>query len=429
MTQTFIVVGGAIALWSLLAGRLDRWRVGAPVVMVLAGVAEGFGLISTLDVTLNSATALHAAELILAVLLFVDATHVRGGRLWGQHPRTAVRLVLVALPVSLLVTLALGLLLLPGLPWAAVLVVATIVMPIDYAPAASILTDRRFPFAVRDPLNVEGGWNDGIISPLFLFALALAAEVPETDTAREALGAALPATATAVAVGLVLGGGLGAALVLARRHHLTDHRARRILVLLTPLLTYSVAVALDGNGFVASFVCGITFVYTRDRMSGLPESSAPAAERDLGLLEDVTFLLTLVMWFVFGSVAVFALSLGVSWMLVVFAVAVLTAARVVPVLLATVGSRTSPRERLLLGALGPRGTTSIVFGLLAFNTLRGAVEDTLLTTTTVVVLGSLALHGLLLPVLTRPWPEAADSPEAPHASGTTAGEQLEPGSR
>jgi NhaP-type Na+/H+ or K+/H+ antiporter len=81
--------------------------------------------------------------------------------------------------------------------------------------------------------------------------------------------------------------------------------------------------------------------------------------------------------------------------------------RVVPVLLSLAGSRLSGRERLLVGALGPRGTTTIVFGLLAFNRLpEGPAADTILIITVVCVLGSVVLHGMgakpLTLLLTRP---------------------------
>ena len=69
--------------------------------------------------------------------------------------------------------------------------------------------------------------------------------------------------------------------------------------------------------------------------------------------------------------------------------------RLVPVLLAFTRSRLSGRERVLVGALGPRGTTTIVFGLLAFNRLpEGPAADTILTITVLCVLGSVALHGI-----------------------------------
>ncbi|OLM01251.1 Na+/H+ antiporter [Pseudonocardia sp. Ae406_Ps2] len=73
----------------------------------------------------------------------------------------------------------------------------------------------------------------------------------------------------------------------------------------------------------------------------------------------------------------------------------LTVLRIVPVLLALIGTDLSGRERLLAGLLGPRGTTTIVFGLLAFNGLPdGDPAYTIITGMVLCVVGSVLLHGL-----------------------------------
>lgn len=78
----------------------------------------------------------------------------------------------------------------------------------------------------------------------------------------------------------------------------------------------------------------------------------------------------------------------------VLCVAALTVLRIVPILIAFLGSKFTWRERLMVGSLGPRGTTSIVFGLLAFNALPdGPDAYTVLDVTTLTVLGSVLLHG------------------------------------
>jgi NhaP-type Na+/H+ or K+/H+ antiporter len=188
----------------------------------------------------------------------------------------------------------------------------------------------------------------------------------------------------------------------AQRRNWMTGQSSRVAVLLAPLLTYTVTVGIDGNGFVASFVCGIAFRYVHRQAQAHFLRSAPAERRtaglvlgpDLRLLEDVTALMTTVMWFMVGVSAVLIVSLGVSWQVVLFCALALTLARVVPVLLALTGSGFSARERLLVGVLGPRGTTSIVFGLLAFNRLpEGGTADTILTITVTCVLGSVLLHG------------------------------------
>ncbi len=75
--------------------------------------------------------------------------------------------------------------------------------------------------------------------------------------------------------------------------------------------------------------------------------------------------------------------------------------RLLPVLVAMLGSRFSWSERLLVGSLGPRGTTSIVFGLLAFNVLTGDDERAVLLTMVIAVLGSVILHGVGAPAAAR----------------------------
>jgi NhaP-type Na+/H+ or K+/H+ antiporter len=58
-------------------------------------------------------------------------------------------------------------------------------------------------------------------------------------------------------------------------------------------------------------------------------------------------------------------------------------------------SRFSLQERFQLGLLGPRGITTIVFGLLAFNGLpEGILADTAMVSMALVVVGSVLLHNL-----------------------------------
>jgi NhaP-type Na+/H+ or K+/H+ antiporter len=110
---------------------------------------------------------------------------------------------------------------------------------------------------------------------------------------------------------------------------------------------------------------------------------------------------------------VIALSEGVSLGLVVFCLLALTVVRMLPMLLALLGSRFTWPERLLLGWLGPRGTTSIVFGLLAFNVLTDRAETAALLTMVVTVLGSVLLHGIGAPTAARAFTRAQANRMAP----------------
>jgi NhaP-type Na+/H+ or K+/H+ antiporter len=401
----FSVIAAAVVLagWSLTARRLERWRITAPMVLVLAGVAVGVGTHDALAETLNTDTVQRGAEVILAVLLFIDATDVRGG-LFGRDPRSAVRVLFLALPLGLALSVALGLWLLPGLSWAVLLIIACVVVPIDFAPATSILRDDKIPERVRNALNVEAGYNDGIVSPVFIFALVLAGDHSHAETPIDAIGAALPQAVKAILVGLAVGAAVAVLSNVAELRDLMTEQSKRVILVATPLMAYTLSIAVHGNGFVSAFVCGIAFI-------GLRRSQN--IRRELDLLDDVGFLLTVVMWFVFGATTVIALSEGVSIGLVVFCLLALTVVRMLPMLLALLGSRFSWPERLLLGWLGPRGTTSIVFGLLAFNVLTDQAETAALLTMVVTVLGSVLLHGIGAPTAARAFNRAQANRMAP----------------
>jgi sodium/hydrogen antiporter len=111
--------------------------------------------------------ARNVAEVILAVLLFVDATDVRGS-FFGRDPRSSARILFIALPLSVALSVLIGRWLLPDLSWAVLTVIACVVVPIDFASAPSILRDEHIPGQVRNLLKVEAGYSDGIISPVFL---------------------------------------------------------------------------------------------------------------------------------------------------------------------------------------------------------------------------------------------------------------------
>jgi NhaP-type Na+/H+ or K+/H+ antiporter len=403
MIFVLVVITTAVAVWALVAGRLEQRHVRAPLMMVLAGVLTGLFTHSHLAATINSHVAQHVAEVILAVLLFVDATELPGGRLFGTDPRSAARALLLALPLSLALTVLLGQVLMPGLPLALLLLIACIAIPTDFAPAEMLVRDRRIPTRVRDVLNVESGYNDGIVSPLFLFALILVGTSTVSRTPAQALATTLPAAAKAIVAGFLLGALIAWLVNRADRAHWMTEQSRRIIVVVTPLIAYTATVAMDGNGFVASFVCGIAFRFVRQAPSlrhgattapADPAAAAPHAS-DFRLIEDITSIMTMCMWFFFGNVVVLTVSEGLQGSTVLLCVAALTVLRIVPILIAFLGSKFSWRERLMVGALGPRGTTSIVFGLLAFNALPdGPDAYTVLDVTTLTVLGSVLLHGV-----------------------------------
>lgn len=132
-------------------------------------------------------------------------------------------------------------------------------VPSEFAPAERAVRDRGLPSRVRSAFNVESGYNDRIVSPLFLFTLILANVDHEDQTPLDALGPAAPFATTALVVGVMVGSALAAAVDRAAAAGWITDQARRIVVLLAPLLIFRLTVAVGGNGFVASFIGGVAF--------------------------------------------------------------------------------------------------------------------------------------------------------------------------
>jgi NhaP-type Na+/H+ or K+/H+ antiporter len=397
VTPSLIAIAFVVAGWSIFGkGLQQRWHLTAPIVLVLAGVAVGLTTRSVLASTLNTEVAQRVAEFILAMLLFLDATEVRGGFL-GRDPRSAFRLLFIGLPLSVALLVLLGRWLLPELSWAVLVVITCAAAPIDFASAPSILRDERIPERVRSLLKVEAGYGDGIISPVFICALAVAVGQPHRQTALDALTMAVPPVIEALVVGAVIGGALALLTNAAERRDAMAEQSKRLLIIAAPILSYGVSVGIGGNGFISAFVAGIA-------MNTLRRSET--FRQQLASADDVGFVLAAVMWFVFGCAAVLAFANGVPWRIAAFGLLALTIGRLAPILLSTMGSRLTWPDRLAIGCLGPRGTPSIVFGLLAFNMLGGEPADSTILTVVIVVLGSIVLHGAGSPAMARLYPQS-----------------------
>ena len=161
-------------------------------------------------------------------------------------------------------------------------------------------------------------------------------------------------------------------------------------VLALALCSYAASVASHGNGFIAAFTAGLAFAAT----------TGPTTE-PLPFLEETGALLSLLVWLVFGAVAVVPALDGLTWRTVLYAVLSLTVIRMLPVALALAGTRLGRPAVLFVGWFGPRGLASVVFGLLALEDLGQAAARPAISVIAFTVLLSVLAHGLSAEPLAR----------------------------
>lgn len=385
MESGLVLFGAALALYALAASRLDRWSIGAPIVLVAVGFALGPQGFNVLAVSIGTFPLRLLAELTLALLLFTDASTV-DLRSAERDARLPGRLLLIGLPLTIALGAVVARFVLPGEGWAPAALLAAILAPTDAALSLQVVTNKVVPARTRRALNIESGLNDGIATPFVAFFLAavLATESSQTHHwLREALAQLGIGVVVAVGIGVVA----GAAVNRARRHGWTTPTSEQLFVLALALLAYGTSLVAGGNGFVAAFVAGIVFGSTTKGALRQPTEFA----------ETIGMFLSFAVWGLFGLILVGpAVSGGVSFAPIVYAVFSLTLIRMVPVAASLLGSGLRRDSVAFIGWFGPRGLASVVFALLAYDALSsaGLPVSTLQLTATWTILLSVLLHGL-----------------------------------
>ncbi|MFJ2054970.1 cation:proton antiporter [Streptomyces sp. NPDC087908] len=401
------VIAGILFTWCVLSRRLALWSVTAPIAMMATGIALTSGSDPPLVFDFGDLAGFeHAVEVVLALLLFVDATEVPSGAIRRER-RIVTRLLGVALPLTLGAAFLAALVFFPDRPGWVLATLTTVVVPLDLAPATAVVRDARIPARLRELLNVEGGLSDGVVSPVFLVCVAAAAEYRTAgDDYAEALLDAVGAAGWAVGAGALVGTVAGRLLRRSWARGWVLPTATRLAVLSVPVAAYSLSLALGGNGFVAAFVAGLCVA---PALRHLPEDT-------LKMTDDLATLSTLALWFLFGQLVSDELWDGFHLNVVLYAVLACTLVRGLPVLLALVGTDLSLSDRLFLGWMGPRGVASVVFGLLAAIELRAAGGGDFVSRVMVItVMVSIVLHGLSAEPLGRRYARGRRSAPLPRA--------------
>ncbi len=422
MTEaTFAVLALLVLGWAVISGLLSRANINGPLVFTAAGYLLANPDWGPLSVEYE-APSIHAiAELTLALLLFADASRVSIAKV-KRDIRFPARLLGLGLPLSVVLGSVLAAWLLDDVSWALAGFVGATLAPTDAALSAQVINDDRIPVRIRRVLNVESGLNDGIVTPIVAFTLAVAAtELDLTGHHDPHGGGALLEVAIGVAVGIALGLGSALLLALGSRRHWIVAGGRRLGALGVALSSFALAVALDGNGFIAAFVAGIAFG------AGWKDDSVDV-EEIVELPELLGEVMAFVVWFLFGAVLVPVAFGNFDMPVLAYALLSLTVVRMLPVALSLVGTGVDRGTVLFIGWFGPRGLASVVFALLAVEELgETPVVAPAIAAVSLTVLLSVALHGISAgPLGTRyvrfeAGEKAADDPRARRSSHHIAG--------
>jgi sodium/hydrogen antiporter len=370
-------VGMAYAVASRALGR----TVLTPAIFFLSfGILFGDAVLGWFAVEADGAALRLIAETTLALVLFADASRINL-RLLRREIAVPARLLGIGLPLTIVAGTAAAYLLLPGLTGVEAALLAIAVAPTDAALGQTVVSDERVPSRIRQGLNVESGLNDGLCVPLLLIALAFASAEGGAET--EPVRLVLEEVGFGVVGGLAAGVSGAVALAFGRRRGWVAGAWAPLIPLAATGMAYGLATVLHGSGLIAAFTAGLAF-----------GTIAAEGEREVEeTIETIGDGFSAATFFVFGA-AILPVMLGAfTWASLVFVVVALTAARMLPVALALLGTRARVPTVAFVGWFGPRGLASIVFAVLILQAEPIPNLDLILATIGLTVVVSVYAHG------------------------------------
>jgi len=321
----------------------DWLQIPSVAFLLVAGVFVGPQAFGLVDPAIFGQTGLQAiVGLSVGIIVFEGAFHLTVERI-REASREALGLVTIGAFVSLVGT-AVAVKVVFGTTWPVAVLVGSLLIatgPTVITPIMQVVPVRE---RVAAALETEGIINDvtAAILAVATFEFVIASQsspvvVVEAFVARLVVGHI---------VGVAVGGGI--ALLLQRQNLSADNATQnaRVVVLTAALLAYALgSMWLSEAGIAAAAVAGIV----------LGNADLPHEEEIADFKGGITlFVLSFVFIVLAAQLSLGDLrALGIGGLVVVIVVVALV--RPLGVFLSTLGGRLTVRERMFVGAMGPRG--------------------------------------------------------------------------
>jgi NhaP-type Na+/H+ or K+/H+ antiporter len=369
-----LFAGGLLAIAAALSGLMRGTVLSIAVLSVTAGLI--LAEVGAIHVYAGDTAVVHLFELALIVTLLSDGLFVDREMLvvhWGPVARALV----IAMPLTLVLLALAAKLLFSSLSWPEAFLLGSVLAATDPVVTSSVVTSQRVPASVRHALNLESGLNDGLALPFVLFFIILASAGDAGTEAAKLAGEA----AFGALVGIVLGQAAG-----RLTHHLPGggivRRYEGIYALGVGLLAYGVADVTVGNGLIAAFVCGIS----------LGVADRAIADDFVVFSENVSSILQVLTFFVFGALIVTTGYHSNVALLVAFIAFAIFIARPVAILLAFLRVDLPQPHRAFIAWFGPKGVAGMLFAVLVLNS-SVAKGNAIFEAAAFVILASILIHG------------------------------------
>ena len=339
-----------IFIIGLISRRLERTVITGPMIFTIAGIVLFFAAPVIVEKERHTETILLISEIALVLVLFTDATRI-GLRAVTKSESLPARLLGIGMPLTIIVGAITGKLLFTGLTIWEAAILASVLAPTDAGLGQVVVNSRLVPVRIRQALNVEAGFNDGLSMPFLMLFISLAL-VSHPLQNPDWFIFTMKQVVFGVLVGLLFGWVGGWLMGKAKQRGWMAESLGQLSLLALAFLAWGTAGLIGGNGFIAAFVAGLA----------VKRGFEDAGDQALEFSEAWGQILVAFMFFIFGMIAASRLG-NFGAKVVLYAILSLTLVRMLPVAIAMIRTQLKPATVVFMGWFGPRGLASIVLGL------------------------------------------------------------------
>lgn len=386
-----LVAFGLIVILSRWLPRLvsKREPVAAPLMILFgAGIALVFPNMPTLpDPRISPKSWELVSELTVIFALFGAGMRIDSLRPWKRWIPT-LRMLAIAMPLTIIAVALLGVAL-DGLTIAGAILLGAVLAPTDPVLAADVQVgppQEGDEHHVRFTLTTEAGLNDGLAFPFVYLGLIIAAEgvTPGTWAWEWLARDVLYRIVLGAIMGWVGARALGFILFTVPKEAVLAETGSGVIALAGVLLCYGSTELLEGYGFIAVAVLGLTLRRI--------EKNHLFHRRLHDFSESIEHALTAVLLVILGTVLP-ALLADLTWNHMLIALALIVVIRPLSGWIALMKTDLGRRDRAIISVYGVRGIGSIYYLCYAGSHMEFSNETQIWSLVGLVILLSTILHG------------------------------------
>lgn len=384
------VIGVIVILARWLPRLISKREPAAAPLMILFGAGAAMlmpGLPTLSDPRETPLPWELVSELTVIVALFGAGMRIDSLRPWQRWLPTA-RMLGIAMPLTILAVAILGVGL-AGLTVAGAILLGAVLAPTDPVLAADVQVGPPHEGAehpARFTLTTEAGLNDGLAFPFVYLGLIVAAEGlnPGTWMLDWLLRDVVYRIALGVGMGWLGGKALAYVLFAVPKDALLAETGSGVIALAGVLLCYGSTELIEGYGFIAVAVLGLTLRRV--------EEGHHFHRRLHDFSESIEHALTALILIALGSVLPI-LFVDLSWTHFAIALALILVIRPLAGWLALAKTDLNKRDKTVISVYGVRGIGSIYYLCFAGSHIEFTNETELWSLIALVILMSTILHG------------------------------------